>query len=102
MLCESNDHQVPEEIGGNIEGVTAFDAENNLVLLKIAETGVPLSLKNSDNVQIGEKVYTLGYQHDLRYKGDSGQAPEQIQRRHMDANKNPIFFWERWGAYPKQ
>ena len=72
LLCEGNHRQVTEEIAVNIEGVTAFDAKNNLVLLKIAETGVPLSLENSDNVQIGEKVYTLGYQNDLRYKGTTG------------------------------
>lgn len=72
LLCEGNEHQVTEGIVVNIEGVTAFDAKNNLVLLKIAETGAPLPLENSDNVQIGEKVYTLGYQDDLRYKGAAG------------------------------
>ena len=72
LLCEGNERQIPEEIGVNIEGVTAFDAKNNLVLLKIAETGAPLSLENSDNAQIGEKVYTLGYQDDLRFKGTAG------------------------------
>ena len=72
LLCEGNERQVTEEIGVNIEGITAFDAKNNLVLLKITETGAPLSLENSDNVQIGEKVYTLGYQEDLRFKGTAG------------------------------
>ena len=72
LLCEGNHRQLTKEIAVNIEGVTAFDAQNNLVVLKIAETGVPLSLENSDNVQIGEKVYTLGYQSDLRYKGTAG------------------------------
>lgn len=71
-LCEDNSGQVTEETGVNIEGVRAFDAENNLVLVKIAETGAPLSLENSDNVQIGEKVYTFGYQDDLRFKGIAG------------------------------
>lgn len=72
LLNEGNHRQVTKETGIHIEGVTAFDAQNNLVLLKIAETGAPLSLENSDNVQIGEKVYTLGYQDDLRYKGTAG------------------------------
>ena len=72
LLYEGNHPQVTEEIAVNIEGVTAFDAKNNLVLLKIAGTGAPLPLENSDNVQIGEKVYTLGYQDDLRYKGAAG------------------------------
>ncbi|MCY3723945.1 MAG: trypsin-like peptidase domain-containing protein [Candidatus Poribacteria bacterium] len=80
LIYEGNDHQVPEESVVNIEGVTAFDAKNNLVLLKIAETGVPLPLENSDNVQIGEKVYTLGYQDDLRYKG----AASTLESRYKD------------------
>ena len=72
LINEGNHRQVTEETGIHIEGVMAFDAQNNLVLLKIAEAGVPLPLENSDNVQIGEKVYTLGYQDDLRYKGTAG------------------------------
>ncbi len=80
LLTEGNDPQVSEETGVHIEGVTAFDAKNNLVLLKIAETGVPLPLGNSDNVQIGEKVWTLGYQDDLRYTGTVGT----LQSRYKD------------------
>ena len=80
LLCEGNHGQVTEETGVNIEGVTAFDAQNNLVLLKIAETGVPLSLENSDNVGIGEKVYMLGYHDDLRYKG----IVSRLQSRYKD------------------
>ena len=72
LLYEGNHRQVTEETGINIEGVIAFDATNNLVLLKIAETGVPLPLGNSDNVQIGENVYTLGYEDEVRYKGIAG------------------------------
>ena len=64
--------QITEEAEASIEGVTAFDAKNNLVLLKIAETGVPLPLENSDIVQIGDKVYILGYRDDLKYKGAAG------------------------------
>ena len=72
LIYEGDKGQTTEGTMLNIEGVTAFDAKNNLVLLKIAEAGVPLPLENSDNVQIGEKVYTLGYQDDLRYKGTAG------------------------------
>ena len=71
-LYEGAEGQITEGTVLNIEGVIAFDAKNNLVLLKVAETGAPLPLENSDNVQIGEKVYTLGYQDDLRYKGTAG------------------------------
>jgi tetratricopeptide (TPR) repeat protein len=59
-----NDNQDPnfwKEIGMSIEGIAAFDAKHNLVLLKVADTGVPLPLEDSDTVQIDEKVYTSGY-----------------------------------------
>ena len=39
-----------------IEGVTAFDIENDLVVLKIAGEGMPLPIGDSDTVQIGELV----------------------------------------------
>ena len=49
------DHsQVSEEAEYTIEGVTAYDTKNNLVLLKIAETGIPLPFGDSDTVEIGE------------------------------------------------
>ena len=42
----------------NIEGVTATDKVNDLVLLKVTAYGIkPLSLGNSDTVRIGETVY---------------------------------------------
>ncbi|RKU20572.1 hypothetical protein C6503_05795 [Candidatus Poribacteria bacterium] len=50
-----------------IEGVTAFDAENDLVILKITGEGTPLSLGDSDAVQSGERVITVGYPN-RRYK----------------------------------
>ncbi len=59
-----NDNQDPnfwKEIGMSIEGIAAFDAKHNLVLLKVADTGVPLPLEDSDTVQIDEKIYTSGY-----------------------------------------
>ena len=72
LIYEGDESEITEGTMLNIEGVTAFDAKNNLVLLKVAETGAPLPLENSDNVQIGENVYTLGYQEDFRYKGTAG------------------------------
>ena len=65
----------PQSIGKpdiNIEGVTAFDTQNNLVLLKVTELGVPLPLANSDTLEIGETVYTLGYQDIGKYVDLSG------------------------------
>ena len=45
-----------------ITGVSAFDAKNDLVLLKVAEKcDAPLCLGNSENVKMGDRVYTLAY-----------------------------------------
>lgn len=44
-----------------IKGVTVFDAGNDLVILKIIGEGTPLSLGDSDMVQSGERVITMGY-----------------------------------------
>ena len=45
-----------------IKGVIAFDAKNDLVLLKVAEKcDAPLPLGNSENVKVGDRVYTLAY-----------------------------------------
>ncbi len=45
----------------NIEGVTATDKQNDLVLLKVTAYGIkPLSLGDSDKVRIGETVYVAG------------------------------------------
>ena len=54
-----------------IEGVTAFDEKNDLVLLKITKTGVPLPIENDNDLQNGEKVYIVGYD-DTHYKGVEG------------------------------
>ena len=44
-----------------IEEVIAFDLENDLVVLKIADEATPLPLGNSDGVQIGDSVYAVGF-----------------------------------------
>ena len=44
-----------------VEGVTAFDVNNDLVLLKVAEEGAPLPLGNSNTLQKGETVSAVGY-----------------------------------------
>ena len=53
-----------------IEEVTAFDLENDLVVLKIADEGTPLPLGNSDKVQVGESVYAVGFP--TKYKVTKG------------------------------
>ena len=44
-----------------IRGVTAFDANNDLVILEITGEGVPLALGDSDAVSGGETVFCTGY-----------------------------------------
>ena len=44
-----------------IRGVTAFDTQNDLVILQISGTGVPFVLGNSDTVSSGETVFCVGY-----------------------------------------
>ena len=44
-----------------IQGVTAFDAKNDLVILQISGTGVPFAIGNSDAVRPGETVFCIGY-----------------------------------------
>ena len=44
-----------------IEGVTATNTYNDLVLLKVSASGIkPLPLGNSDRVKIGERIYVAG------------------------------------------
>lgn len=54
-----------------IEGVMAFDEINDLVLLKITKTGVPLPIGNDNDLQSGERVFILGY-NGTQYKGIEG------------------------------
>ena len=44
-----------------IRGVTAYDANNDLVILEITGEGVPLALGDSDAVSSGETVFCTGY-----------------------------------------
>ena len=45
----------------NIEGITAKDEKHDLVILQVPNFGIPpLSLGNSDMVEIGETVYVAG------------------------------------------
>ena len=45
----------------SVEGVAAFDAKNDLVILKIAGDGTPSLLGDSDAVGIGDTVIATGY-----------------------------------------
>lgn len=54
-----------------VEGVAAFDVENDLLILKVVGNGKPLPFANSDTVQINESVSTLGYP-ETKYKATHG------------------------------
>lgn len=62
-----------------IEGVVAFDVENDLVVLAVTGEGVPLSLGNSDTVQIGDNVCAVGYPR--AEKGEATQVTIQGIRK---------------------
>ena len=54
-----------------IESVEAFHVKSDLVVLKITGNGPPLRLADSDTVQIGEPVVTLGFP-ETKYKVTKG------------------------------
>ncbi len=54
-------HVRVNNIDYTIRGVTAFDVQNDLVILEISGTGVPFTLSNSDVVSSGETVFCVGY-----------------------------------------
>jgi tetratricopeptide (TPR) repeat protein len=60
-----------EETTWKIENVTAFNVKGDLVILKVAGKGKPLRLANSNTVQIGEPVATLGFP-ETKYKVTEG------------------------------
>ena len=71
-----------------VEGVTAFDAENDLVILKIAGEGIPLSFGDSEAIQDGEPVVVVGYP-DEKYsviKGTIRSAPNGDKWLRMNPN----------------
>lgn len=45
----------------SVDGVVAYDMLNDLVILKIAGEGTPLSLGDSNDVRIDEPVFAVGY-----------------------------------------
>lgn len=54
-----------------VEGVAAFDAKNDLVILKIADKGTPLPIGDSDLLQCGDIVQAVGYPS-TKYKVTEG------------------------------
>ena len=56
-----------------VEGVTAFDPKNDLVILKIAGEGVPLPIGDSDLLQDEDMVQVVGYPRG-KYKVTEGSV----------------------------
>ena len=52
---------VDKETVWAVEGVTAYDIENDLVILKISGEGMPLPLGDSDIVRRGESISVVGF-----------------------------------------
>lgn len=81
----SPDRRTPPKINEDailtIEGVTAFDPKNNLVLLKVAETGTPLQLGNSDSVLLDELVYILAHFEDIGAMGVAGKVAGKFRNK---------------------
>lgn len=69
-----------------IEGVTAYDDRNDLVILKVNETGIPLPLGNIDSFESGEQVYIVGY-NKKEYKSIAGTiSGEYFNDRQLQIN----------------
>ncbi len=79
-LNQHKNVQINDKENITIEGVTAYDAKYNLVLLKVTHTGVPLSIGSSDTLQIDDPVYFIGYHSEMGYMGRIGH----IQSRYTD------------------
>ena len=47
-----------------IQGVIAYDSQNDLVVLKVSGEGIPLVLGNSEAVRSGDTVFSVGYSLD--------------------------------------
>ena len=54
-----------------IVGVQGYDVDNDLVVLKIAAEGIPLSIGDSDKARKGDSVFSIGY-IDRKYKVEKG------------------------------
>ncbi len=60
-----------EKANRKIVGVQGYDVENDLVVLKLAATGIPLSIGDSDKAKKGDSIFSIGY-IDSKYKVEKG------------------------------
>lgn len=56
----------------SVQGVTAYDMKNDLVILKVSGGGVPLPLGDSDSVQDGEAISVVKYSGVMEYEIAAG------------------------------
>ncbi|MCG9128683.1 trypsin-like peptidase domain-containing protein [Candidatus Poribacteria bacterium] len=69
-----------QETTWTVEGVAAFDIKNEIVILKIAGIGTPLTFGNSDTLNIGDNVYVVGYHNPQeKFEGTVGTV-EHIRK----------------------
>ncbi|MDE0685698.1 MAG: serine protease, partial [Candidatus Poribacteria bacterium] len=66
-----------------VEGVVASDIANDLTVLKVTGEGIPLSLGDSNAVQIGDTVCTVGYP-----RGEKGVATQVTIHGIRDRDKH--------------
>ena len=89
---------ISEDAMLTIEGVSAFDPKNNLVLLKVAETGTPLPLANSDSVKVDDTVYVVGHFEDIGALGAAGKVESRYRKDDALLQIDTSFFSSACGA----
>lgn len=52
---------VNKEVIGIVEGVTAFDVKNDLVILKVNAFSTPFPIGNSKEIKVNEPITTMGF-----------------------------------------
>ena len=82
-----------------VKGVTAFDAKNDLVILKIDGEGNPLPIGDSDSVKNGDIVQAVGYP-DGKYKVTV--SPMYSKLRQVDPDESQDFRWKQRRTCAKQ
>lgn len=66
-----------------VVGVNAYDMKNDLVILKISGTGTPLSLADSDTLNVGDVIYASGYPGGGIYKFTKGEIHNSKDRDNL-------------------
>ncbi|MCG9129431.1 SUMF1/EgtB/PvdO family nonheme iron enzyme [Candidatus Poribacteria bacterium] len=67
----------------SVESVTAYDMENDLAILKITGTGIPLPLADSNTVEVDDVLYASGYPGGGEYKFTKGVLHNSNNRENL-------------------